>query len=122
MKPTTSASEHAEQVAIVQWLTLHHITFCAVPNAGKRSHAAANSLRAEGLQAGFPDLLIFTVPPAREGACGVALEMKSRSKTARLEPLQKHWAGRLIDCGWVVLCTFGAKDAVDQLRALGYGR
>jgi len=53
-------SEHEEQVALLDWASLMSNQWpelsllFAVPNAGKRTHATANWLRAEGMKAGVP--------------------------------------------------------------------
>lgn len=101
------AAEHAHQVAVCQWLTAQGVPHFAVPNAGKRSYRLARYLKAEGMMAGAPDLVIIRSPP-------IALEMKT--ETGRLSPAQLEAHDAMRKAGWVVLVGKGAKDAVDQLR------
>ena len=54
-----TASEHALQVTLLQYLALNaqpHAYWFAVPNAGKRSWRTAQQMKAEGLTAGVADL------------------------------------------------------------------
>jgi len=112
--------EHWEQVRVVKALKRAREIFCAVPNGGYRVRHEAVKLKAEGVMAGVPDLLIFSVP---DGAnfVGVALEMKKATgKKSDLRKAQKEWLARLQACGWVALVGYGGKDAIEKLRGLGY--
>jgi hypothetical protein len=111
--------EADEQRAVVQWLRLKRVLFCAVPNGGWRSKAEAAIFIGLGLERGVPDILIFDPPPANEHAVGVALEMK-RQKGGRLSPEQKGWLQELADRRWVSLVARGAKEAIGELQKLGY--
>ena len=113
-------TEHDEQVALCRVLDAYRITYCAIPNAGKRSFRTAAKLKAEGLQPGFPDLLILDVP-AGSSIRGCAVEMK-RSKGGKLAPAQSAWLDKLHALGWAVIVAKGSSDALVQLGALGYGR
>lgn len=112
--------EHDEQVEVAHWLRLHSVLHCAIPNAAKRSPKLASYLKSEGLSAGAPDLILFTRPPGRPEAHGVALEMK-RAQGGKVSDLQKLWHEKLEAEGWVVLIGHGAADAKKKLEALGYG-
>lgn len=114
-------TEHEEQVEVVRWLMDHKLDFVAIPNAGKRSFGAAASLKAEGMQKGFPDLLILTEPPGDPAARGVAIEMKKfHGGTVSVE--QHRWLRRLEACGYVTHVAEGATDAICWLESLGFGR
>ena len=84
-------SEHEELVALLdgaslmsnQWPELSLLF--AVPNAGKRTPATANWLRAEGMKAGVPDLVL----PVARGGCpriqdALKQMMKKVSASARV--------------------------------------
>lgn len=111
------------------------LLWCHVPNGGHRLQGAAGALKAQGVKRGVPDVLIFTPPPGRPEAKGVALELKRachRPKRPRqgarpwapgcFGPEQRTWLEALERAGWVVLVAFGAADALRQVDALGYGR
>lgn len=106
----TAPTEHASQVALVQWFRWQYpgVRIFAVPNAGRRSPAAANWFRAEGMSRGVPDLWI--------PAWRVAIEMK-RSKGGRITAEQHDWAKYLSDIGWTHIFAHGLDDAVRQIRA-----
>lgn len=61
-----------------------HLPACAIPNAGKRSKVLGGIMKAEGMEAGAPDWVLFCperLPPALPGgyvapAHGLALEFK----------------------------------------------
>lgn len=123
-------SEHAEQAAVVRWLTtqgvllaerdqFENIAFCSVPNGARVSERERSKLVAEGLSPGFPDLLIFDRPPACPDKVGVALEMKRRDGGKTPEN-QRQWHAKLRARGWTVVVANGAREAVEQLRRLGY--
>lgn len=114
-------SEHWEQVQVVKALSRAKIVFCAVPNGGFRIRREAAMLKAEGVQQGVPDLLIFSAPPASPDRCGVALEMKRRDgKPSDVRRKQREWLSTLESLGWEPVVGWGAMDAIDKLRELGY--
>lgn len=111
--------EHAEQVEVVRWLRACGVLFCAVPNGARTSISVAKRLKAEGLEAGAPDLLIFTPPPKFPSVSGVAIEMKAQ-KGGRLSDEQAEWLASLSAHGWLAKCCRGAVDALTWLAELGY--
>lgn len=111
--------EHAEQREVCKWLRAAKIKHAAIPNAGKRSPRIAAMLKAEGMQPSFPDLLIFTRPPSCPGNVGVAIEMKRVGGPKPTEG-QEEWLASLAAEGWVTMACFGAADALQALRRLGY--
>lgn len=114
-------SEHSEQVVVVKALRRARLRFCAVPNGGMRDAQTARMLRAEGLVAGVPDLLIFDPPPGVLEAVGTALELKRADRgEGAVSGEQREWLAALSARGWATLVGFGAQDALGKLRALGY--
>ena len=117
-KTVICLSEEREQFVVVQWMELKRITFIHVPNEGKRSRLAGAKLKAQGLKPGFPDLLIFDIPPKRPGYRGVAIEMKKLD--GRATDMQKEWLKKLRELGWFALVCEGADKAIKALEELGF--
>lgn len=72
--------EDREQQALVQWFRLQYPALrrllFSVPNGARTSPAVAGRLKATGLQAGVPDLLLAVPRPPLPG---LFLEMKTRT-------------------------------------------
>lgn len=111
-------SEHAEQRALVARLGLSGIVAMAIPNAARRSPRTAAYLKAEGMRAGSPDLILLDL--AADGA-PVAVEMK-RVSGGRVSEAQQAMHALMGSRGWHVVVAHGCMDALTQLRALGVGR
>jgi hypothetical protein len=111
-------TEHDEQTAVFKWRDLNLkkypelISLAAIPNGGHRHKAVAGKLKAEGVSAGFPDI-ILTCP--RHGYHGLFIEMKVR-KGGRVSPEQKEWLDRLRREGYQALVCHGFEEARDALR------
>lgn len=102
------ATEHAEQVSLVQWLDAAHpeLPYFAIPNGGNRNIITASKLKAEGVKAGVPDLFL---PSLR-----IFIELK-RAKGGKVSQAQKDMATRLEACGYRVVVCKGAKEAVEVI-------
>lgn len=73
----------------------------AIPNGGYRTATTARKMRAEGVQAGVPDL--FLALP-RKGQHGLWIEMKN-GKAGRVSELQNEMIARLQAEGYAcVVC------------------
>ena len=112
----TMGSEHAEQVALVQWAAWKQgacpalrLLF-AVPNGGKRDPVTAARLKAEGVQAGVPDLCL---PVARRGYHGLYLELKVGRNT--ISDLQEQWIDALRAEGYFVDVAWGWQAAAQVI-------
>jgi hypothetical protein len=73
-------SEHAHQVALIDWWRLQHkryglpeFALLAIPNGGQRNKAVAAKLKAEGVRKGVLDLFM---PVPRGVFNGLWIEMK----------------------------------------------
>lgn len=109
-------SEHDEQVAVIEYCDLNSILIYAIPNAARRSPAAAAYMRAEGLRPGMPDLCI---PMARGRYHSLYIEMKAEGGKPTAE--QSEWLVRLRAEGMCAYCCIGAASAIeliDQYMAL----
>ncbi len=106
--------EHQVQAAVFTWAMWRGRTnvpalgrLLAVPNGGLRAKATAGKLRAEGVRAGVPDLVL---PLACRGFHGLWLEVKRLDGT--LDPDQIDWLRYLASAGYCA----GAGWGVDALH------
>lgn len=100
-------AEHDEQAAVVAYCELMGYPVYAVPNAGKRSPAAARHMREEGLRPGVPDLC---VPMARGPYHSLYIEMKHGKGKPTEE--QVEWIHRLRGEGMCAYVCYGAESAI----------
>lgn len=111
-------TEHASQVAFFAWWALyaqsHKIreSLCyAIPNAGKRSFAAAAWLRSEGLKRGVCDV---NLDLARGGFHGLRLEFKrpgEKPNDEQAEHLEALRAG-----GYNALVVWSTEEAIRVVK------
>lgn len=101
--------EHDEQVEFVDWLKISGIRHFAVPNGGGRSKREAGRLKAEGVAAGVPDVVLpYARGPYHHGYC----EMKRRVG-GKVSKDQAIWIDFLKAQGCCVWVAKGAQEAVD---------
>lgn len=118
-------SEHQEQRALIEWADFARHNgepigwdLAAIPNGGARHPAVAAKLKAEGVRAGMPDLMLMI---AVGGYHGLFIELKAAggslrtSQRARLERLQLR--------GYRAVCCRGFEEARAEIEAyLALGR
>jgi hypothetical protein len=90
----------------------------SVPNGGARSGATAARMKATGVRAGYPDIVL-------DVACGpwhgLRLEMK-KMKGGVVAANQKEWHKKLVARGYCVIVCYGWKHAVQCINwYLDYG-
>jgi len=109
-------TEHAEQVATVNWFRLQHKQFAkclwAIPNGGVRHIGTAVKLKAEGGMAGVSDLFLM-MPAAKYH--GLFIEMKV--KGGKLSSSQKEFIANAILMGYRAVVCYGfdeAKQAINE--------
>lgn len=85
--------------------------FWHTPNEGKRGWVNAAALKAMGLVAGVPDLLIL------HGGKMYALELKAPG--GRLTPSQRLVMERMSECGATVAAVFALDEAIITLECWG---
>lgn len=94
------------------------LPWCSVPNGGKRNVREAALLKAEGVQAGVPDWLLFVNRPQ---ASGLAIEFKSPTGKGRLSESQQLWHENLRREYWqVVVCIEAGEAWHTVMKYLGY--
>lgn len=107
-KPT----EHQIQAALFQWLRAVHpkVIAYAIPNAARRSPQQAAYLKAEGLRAGMPDVVIAK---ACGGFHGLYLELK-RDK-GRLADSQRETLMALANEGYACAIAWNLDEAIELI-------
>lgn len=101
-------SEHLQQVRLVSWFRRQYpdTRIFAIPNGGGRSASQGAALKAEGVQAGVPDLFV--------PAWNLWVEMK-REAGGVVSPVQKDWISYLEGIGHRVIVGKGFEDAKRQI-------
>jgi hypothetical protein len=101
-------SEHLEQVRLVSWFRRNYlgVRVFAIPNGGHRGASQGAALKAEGVQAGVPDLFV--------PAWGMWIEMK-REAGGMVSPVQRDWIAYLEGIGHRVIIGRGFEDAKRQI-------
>ena len=105
---TVLNSEHLEQVRLVSWFRRQYpdTRILAIPNGGIRSASQGASLKAEGVSAGVPDLVV--------PAWSLWIEMK-REAGGTVSPAQRDWIAYLQGIGHQVIVGRGFEDAREQI-------
>jgi len=112
MRNGLKTTEAQEQAAVIEWAAwmakripelrlLYH-----VPNGGSRNIIEARNLKAQGVKAGVPDLVL---PVARGKYHGLYIELKR--KGGRVSDSQKQWLAALRGQGYAAVVCYGAEDA-----------
>lgn len=113
-------TEHSEQVALFEWADLMVRSgkypelkwMFAVPNGGHRYMTVAKKLKAEGVKAGVPDVLLPV--GSINGHLGLAIEMKfSKNKTTEN---QDKWLFGLQELGWKTAVCYSFEQATEQIE------
>ena len=104
-------SEHLEQVRLVSWFRRNYpgVRVFAIPNGGHRGASQGAALKAEGVQAGVPDLFV--------PAWGMWIEMK-REAGGVVSPVQRDWIQYLESIGHRVIVGRGFEDAKRQIESV----
>ena len=111
-------SESQLQRAVARVLDASGLLWCHVPNGGQRHPAVAKKLKAEGVKAGVPDVLVFEECRGgymdRTFCDGLALELKvGRNKPTAA---QVEWHERLRKNGWRVEVCYTLDEVLGILR------
>lgn len=117
MRRGITATEHQEQVRVVDWAAHHESRWpelallFAIPNGGHRRKAVAAKLKAEGVKAGVPDMCL---PVARGPYHGLYIELKTLTGSATKE--QRAWLQSLTEQGYCARLARGADMAIHFLE------
>lgn len=129
-----AGTEHAHQCALMCWAAdmavaePHLKLLFAIPNGGERDRVTASRLKAEGVKAGVPDLMLpvsrttyervkADLPPVVTRVVtwhGLFIEMK-KPGTGRVSEEQGKWHRDLEAQGYKVVVCFGWEEARDTL-------
>lgn len=110
--------EGLEQAALLKEIELRYPEVYElifhVPNGGYRTKATAAKLKAQGVKAGIPDLVL---PMARGGYFGLYIEFKATVDPAAVSPSQHACIRRLNEQGYLAIVCRGHRDVIEVLRA-----
>lgn len=110
--------EHDHQVALFNWAKLAEGRYpdlallFAIPNGGKRDVRVAMRMKAEGVRAGVPDLMLSV---ARNGYHGLFVEMKI--KPNRISQEQNAWLAALSEQGYATSVCWSWDEAREVIEA-----
>ncbi len=123
-------TEHEYQVQVIEWCDLMAKVkypmlkwIYAVPNGARTARSVANRLKAEGMKAGVPDL-VLPYPVYNENEYGypdtkyhgLFVEMKSRDTKGRVSKDQQEWLDYLDSVGYRVVTAWTSKEATDAIE------
>lgn len=110
--------EGLEQAALLKEIELRfpeaYELIYHVPNGGHRHKKVAGQLKAQGVKAGIPDLVLTM---ARGGYFGLYIEFKATVEPADVSPSQWACIRRLNEQGYLAIVCRGHVDVMDHLRA-----
>lgn len=110
--------EGPEQAALMREIELRYPDVFEliyhVPNGGHRLKEVAAKLKAQGVKAGIPDLVLAM---ARGGYFGLYIEFKATVDPAPVSSSQQACIRRLNDQGYLAVVCQGHFDAMECLRA-----
>lgn len=111
--------EGQEQAALMRELELRYPAVFElmyhVPNGGHRVKAVASKLKAQGVKAGIPDLVLTM---ARGGYFGLYIEFKATPPNdAAISASQHERIHKLNEQGYLAVVCRGHFDAMEQIRA-----
>lgn len=122
------------QRSVARLLDHAGLTWCHVPNGGKRNAIEAAKLKGHGVKAGVPDVIVFDAfPDPGADDCdrhlneirgtwyfGLAIELKTGKN--KPTPTQIEWHARLLLCGWRVEVCRSIDEVLAVLRECYPGR
>ena len=123
-KPNTVRAKPIDREGLEQAALMRELELCYpavfdliyhVPNGGHRVKAVAAKLKAQGVKAGIPDLVLSM---ARGGYFGLYIEFKATPPNdAAVSANQQERLRKLNDQGYLAIVCRGHFDAMEQIRA-----
>jgi hypothetical protein len=123
-KPNTGRAKPIDREGLEQAALMRELELCYplvfdliyhVPNGGHRVKAVAAKLKAQGVKAGIPDLVLSM---ARGGYFGLYIEFKATPPNdAAVSENQQERLRKLNDQGYLAIVCRGHFDAMEQIRA-----
>jgi hypothetical protein len=113
-------TEHAEQVELFAWAERMQeahpelVQLVAIPNGGYRPMTTAAKLKAEGVKAGYPDIILDV---ARGRWHGLRIELKRADHSNGPTAEQREWIERLRYYGYSAVVAYGAAEAQQVITA-----
>ncbi|MBR8461491.1 VRR-NUC domain-containing protein [Campylobacter sp. faydin G-24] len=107
------AYEDSEQMSVIRWLKIQKIPHTHVANERKASIAYKKKLKALGVSAGFPDLIVFLPNVV------LFIELKRAKKSlSRVSANQKNWIDvlNMYEYAKAKVC-YGADEAIEFIKA-----
>ncbi len=109
--PKYQGPERSFQKSVAQYLDSIGVLWFHPPNEAKRTPRQGAALKAQGLKAGVPDVMIIerrgSFPPYN----GLAIELKVGYN--KPSEHQKEWLKRLEDAGWKTLVSYSLDEVID---------
>lgn len=118
-----SGSEHGEQAAVFCWASMREQQsrfpdlrwMFAIPNGGLRNKVTASMLKAEGVKAGVPDIML---PVPKSCFAGLFVEMKKANATpSAVRPDQIDYLHELRKQRYAAHVAFGWRQAVEIIES-----
>lgn len=110
-------TEDQHQRALATYLDAIGVLWFHTPNEAKRTKAARGRLKAHGMKAGVPDVIVLT---AAANGRPTALELKRLN--GRPTKAQLAFLDRADAEGWNAAVCYGHHAAIDWLESLGYNK
>jgi hypothetical protein len=111
--PVPRGPESQVQIAVRAALTWHGIRSAHVPNGGSRNPIEARKLKAQGVLAGFPDLVVWA--PGKGMAC-----MEVKAASGRVSDAQEAMIAQLEADGVPVAIVRSVDDALAAVKCWGW--
>lgn len=116
-------TEHQEQVAVIQWWEIYAASrgidprlLFAIPNGGARSKRTGAMLKAEGVRAGCPDLMLAMINATVHGITWPGMFIELKAEDGSVQATQREFAKLVRKAGYKVILAWGADEAIRAIR------